>query len=165
MADRRQQDHTAESLIEALDLTPLEPEGGWYRETWRSRETLATGRPAGTAILYLLTPDTFSALHRLDADEVYHFHAGDSVTQVHLSPDGSSTVLTLGIDLGAGHRPQSVVAAGTWQGSFLSEGGRYALLGTTMSPGFAPEGYEAGDRRALSDQFEDARDLILRLTR
>ncbi|MBL6976112.1 MAG: cupin domain-containing protein [Deltaproteobacteria bacterium] len=156
---------TADRLIEVLGLTPLEPEGGWYRETWRSREALSSGRPAGTAILYLLTPDTFSAFHRLDADEIYHFHAGDPVTQVHLHDDGSSQVLTLGEDLAAGHRPRVVVPAGTWQGTFLDPGGRFALMGTTMTPGFMPDGYEAADRRELVERFADRRELVLRLTR
>src|SRR4051794_16700081 len=151
---------TAEQLIAALDLRPLPVEGGYYRETYRSTLWLpgealgpafAGERSAGTAMFYLLTPDTFSALHRLPADEVYHFYLGDPVELLLLgpAPPPSGQVVTLGPDVLAGEAPQAVVPAGAWQGSALRPGGRLALLGTTVAPGFEFADYEPGRRDDL----------------
>jgi predicted cupin superfamily sugar epimerase len=164
---------TAEDLIAALDLRPLPLEGGYYRETYRSADLLPAGtlpryttpKAAATAIYYLLTPDTFSALHRLPADEVFHFYAGGPVEMLQLSPDGQGRVVTLGSDVTAGQRPQVVVPRGVWQGSSLLPGSPFALLGTTMAPAFDFADYEAGDRDALTRQYPAFADLIRRLTR
>lgn len=135
-------------MIEILGLTPLPQEGGFYRETYRS--THRTGdRAAATAIYYLVTPETFSRLHRLRFDEVFHFYAGDPVAMIQLDSAGHLTAHQIGIDLENGERPQVVVPAGSWQGSRLVEGGRWALLGTSMGPGFDFADYEHGDREAL----------------
>jgi predicted cupin superfamily sugar epimerase len=82
-----------------------------------------------------LTPDTFSALHRLASDEVFHFYLGDPVEMLQVWPDGSHRVVLIGTDLAAGERPQVVVPRGIWQGARLRPGGRFALLGTTVAPG------------------------------
>jgi predicted cupin superfamily sugar epimerase len=166
---------TAAELIAALDLKPLPVEGGYFRETHRSALSLPAAaltpayceaRSASTAIFYLLTPQTFSAVHRLPADEVYHFYLGDPVDLLLLGPaQGSGRVATLGAGVLAGESPQMVAHRGTWQGSALRPGGRVALLGTTMAPGFEFADYEAGDRAYLSNAFPDFRDHIHRLTR
>jgi uncharacterized protein len=167
---------TADEVIAALGLRPLPVEGGYYRETYRAALRLPAGalgphyadaRAASTAIYYLLTPDTFSALHRLPGDEVYHFYLGDPVEVLQLGPapaDGGR-VLTLGTDLRAGQAPQAVVPGGVWQGSALASGGRFALLGTTMAPGFEFADYEAGDRAALLATYPAFADRVRRLTR
>ncbi len=156
----------AEELIAALDLKPLPVEGGYYRETYRSEVRLPDGRSASTAIFYLLTPDTFSALHRLPCDEVYHFYLGDPVELLLLDPrTGRGSVVTAGPDVLAGQSPQVVVPRGVWQGSALRPGGRVALLGTTVAPGFEFADYEAGDQAALTAAFPDFADRIRRLTR
>jgi predicted cupin superfamily sugar epimerase len=111
----------------------------------------------------LLTPDTFSALHRLAWDEVFHFYLGNPVTQVRFYPDGHVEEITLGSDVLAGQQPQSVVARGVWQGSFVERG--FALLGTTMAPGFSFSDFEAGNRHLLMSKFPEYADLIVRLTR
>jgi len=164
---------SADALIRLLDLAPLPVEGGHFRETWRSEVTLAAdardgrGRAAGTAIYYLLTdaPDDFSALHRLPTDEVYHFYLGDPVELVMLHPDGRAGTAVLGHDLAAGQRVQLVVPRGTWQGSRVAPGGRVALLGTTMAPGFDPADYEGGLRADLVARYPSAAPLIEALTR
>ncbi|HEY7676597.1 MAG TPA: cupin domain-containing protein, partial [Candidatus Methylomirabilis sp.] len=136
---------TADALKTLLGLRPHPAEGGFFVETYRAGEGVpAEALPAryggarafSTAIYYLLTPDTFSAMHRLASDEVFHFYLGDPVEMLHLFPDGSGRAVTLGPDLLAGMRPQVVVPRGVWQGSRLAPGGRLALLGTTVAPGF-----------------------------
>jgi predicted cupin superfamily sugar epimerase len=154
---------TASDLIRLLDLRPLPREGGYYRETYRSALRLAD-RAAGTAIYYLLTPDTCSALHRLPTDEVFHFYLGSPVRMLQLPPDGPGQVLLLGTDLASGQRPQVVVPAGVWQGSELVPGGEFALLGTTMAPGFEFADYEPADRIPLCTRYPDVADFINRLT-
>ncbi len=101
----------------------------------------------------MLTPDTFSALHRLPGDEIFHFYLGDPVEMLLLKPDGTGQAVLLGPDISAGMRLQHTVAGGTWQGSRLIPGGKFALLGTTMSPGFDPADYEVGKRQELSAAY------------
>jgi predicted cupin superfamily sugar epimerase len=161
----------AEQLIAALGLRPLPLEGGWYRETYRSALDLpaaalapryAAGKSAGTAIYYLLTPDTFSALHRLPTDEVFHFYLGDPVEMLQLGPEGGR-LFTLGPDVLGGQCVQAVVPAGTWQGSRLRPGGAFALMGTTMAPGFDFADYEPGDRARLAAEYPGWREWVERL--
>jgi predicted cupin superfamily sugar epimerase len=105
----------AGEIASLLGLVPLPHEGGYYAETYRSA--------ASTAIYYMLTPDDVSALHRLDADEIYHFYLGDPVEMLVLEPGGGSALVTLGRDIAAGQRVQHVVPRGTWQCSRLAAGG------------------------------------------
>lgn len=164
---------SAEEIKSLLGLEPLPVEGGYVTETYRSTTELPVGalpegyggaRPLATAIYYLLTPDTFSALHRLPGDEIYHFYLGDPVEMLQLFPDGSSRALILGSGIGKGIQVQTVVPAGVWQGSRLVPGGRLALLGTTMSPGFDPADYEAGKRDELIQAYPEVPELISALT-
>ena len=165
---------TVDFLMAHLGLVPLPVEGGFFVQTYQSslripRQSLPGLYPAdrsiATAIYYLLTPDTFSALHRLPGDEIYHVYLGDPVDLLLLHPDGRGEVLTLGQDLEAGMRLQTVAPGGTWQGSRLRDGGRFALLGTTMAPGFAVEDFELGKRETLLDVYPAFADEITRLTR
>jgi predicted cupin superfamily sugar epimerase len=164
----------ADDLIAVLGLKPLPQEGGNYRETYRSPDVLLASalpahygadKSAGTAMYYLLTPDTFSALHRLPTDEIYHFYLGSPVRMLQLFPDGRGGTVILGPDLRAGQQVQCVVPRGVWQGSALEPGGDYALLGTTVAPGFDCTDYEAGDRASLTRQYPVFADFIQRLTR
>jgi uncharacterized protein len=164
----------SEALKSVLNLVPLSFEGGYYAETYRSEDILPSeclpGRYSGprtvaTAIYYLLEPGTFSELHRVGSDEIFHFYLGDPVEMVQLWPDGSFRQVTIGNDLERGMRPQVVVPRGVWQGSRLLPGGRLALLGCTVSPGFEYADYESGSRDALAAQYPQARDLICALTR
>ncbi len=165
---------SAQEVIDHLGLIPHPEEGGYFRECYRCDEALpgdalparygGAARCFGTAIYYLLTPETVSALHRLGSDEVFHHYAGDPVEQLHLHPDGRATVVTIGSDLGTGHRPQVLVPRGTWQGARLVNGGRWALLGCTVAPGFEFVDYEHGRRGALTIAHPDHADLIAALT-
>jgi predicted cupin superfamily sugar epimerase len=164
---------SAKQIIEALGMQPHREEGGYFVEPYRSEEFIPrtalperypSKRAFGTAIFYLLTPDTCSALHRLASDEIFHFYLGDPVTMLQLHPDGSSEVITLGQDVLRGEKLQVVVPWGAWQGSFLNEGGEFALLGCTMAPGFEYADYEHASREALLQEYPDQRELIIRLT-
>jgi len=162
----------AEDIIRLLNLAP-HPEGGFFSESYRSADLIAgealppryTGpRRAGTAIYYLLTPGRFSELHRVASDEMFHFYLGDPVEMLQLLPDGTSRRLLLGTDLAAGMAPQLLVPHGVWQGSRLVPGGKFALLGCTVSPGFEYDDYESGPRAALLERYPESRELILALT-
>lgn len=167
---------SAQQVIDLLGLTPHPEEGGFYRETWRSEDSIKTlpasyqgPRAYGTAIYYLLTPQTFSHMHLLDSVEVFHAYAGDAVEQLQLHPDGSARVVTLGTDLAVGQVPQEIVPAGVWQGARLAPGGQWALLGCTVSPGFDFADYHHGDRADLAHRWPtltaDQRALLDILTR
>jgi hypothetical protein len=158
-------------LIELLKLEPLPHEGGYFRSTYKSEETIP--RQAlpqryqqdmvfGTAIYYLLTPTDFSAMHRLSSDEIFHFYLGDPVEMLLLHSDGAGEVFVLGNDLLNGMRPQKVVPHGVWQGSRLLPNGQhgFALIGTTMAPGFDWAGFELGRREPLVEQYPAFAPLI-----
>ena len=160
---------TAEEIIRLLRLEPLSHEGGFFAENYRSGLLLpppvlphACGEPRHlcTAIYYLLTPETSSRIHRLKGDEVYHFYLGDPVELLTLSPGGPGEVRHLGVHLAEGQRPQMVVPGGVWQGSRLQPGGRVALMGTTMAPGFDFGDWEAGDGATLAYAYPAFADLI-----
>jgi predicted cupin superfamily sugar epimerase len=165
---------TAEEIIEFFRMKPLPREGGYYVETYRCDEKIAganlpkryTGqRSFSSTILYLLTPDTFSRLHKLASDEMFHFYLGDTVTMLQLHPDGSSEMIELGPDLAKGRRVQVTVPRGAWQGCYLNQGGKFALMGTTVSPGFEFADFEEADRDRLLNEYPTREKLILRLTR
>ncbi len=164
---------SAEAIKAFLGLES-HPEGGFFVETYRADEDIPASavperymgrRSFGTCIYYLLTPDTFSAIHRMASDEIFHFYLGDPVEMLQLPPDGSGRVLTLGPDLLNGMHPQLVVPRGVWQGSRLLPGGRFALLGCTVAPGFTYGDYEPGQREELATSYPDFTNLIVVLTR
>jgi uncharacterized protein len=165
---------SAQEILELLKLQALPIEGGYFAETYRSGLVLQKGalpssypgdRSVATAIYYLLTPDTFSTLHRLRGDEIFHFYLGDPVEMLELRADGTGVITLLGQDIASGQKLQHVVPAGVWQGSRLVAGGEYALLGTTVSPGFDYEDYETGQRDGLIAQYPKFKDRISALTR
>ena len=167
---------TTEKIIAHLELEPLPVEGGHYRQTYAAADDIAAealpdrygrAKPLCTAIYYLLTdlPDSFSALHRLPTDEIYHFYLGDSVEMLLLHPEGRSEMVILGQDLRAGQHVQFVVPAGVWMGSRVLEGGQFALIGTTMAPGYDDLDYVGGEAAALERQYPDRAELIRQLSR
>jgi predicted cupin superfamily sugar epimerase len=138
--------HTGQEIIDALDLQP-HPEGGWYAETFRDESV--GGRPASTAIYYLLQAGERSHWHRVrDAAEVWHFYAGDTLL-LRISDGTAVQEVRLGPDIAAGERPQAVVPADAWQSA--EPLGAFTLVGCTVAPGFefssfemAPAGWEPG---------------------
>jgi len=165
---------TADEVKELLGLTPHPREGGWFVRTYEAPELLLAGafadarytsaRRTGTAIYYLLERGTFSEMHRLKSDEVFHFYAGDAVEMLQLREGHAGEVVVIGNDLAAAQRPQVLVRHGVWQGSRLRAGGDWALLGCTVSPGFEFEDYEAADRAELMGLWPEFAEMISELT-
>jgi len=157
---------TLEEIIRLFDLRP-HPEGGFYRESYRAPGEVPTAfgpRAPSTCIYYLLVPDAKSRFHRLKSDEIFHFYLGDPVTWVLIHPGGLLEEKILGPAIGQGQRPQLVIPAGTWFGGFLNPGGAYALMGTTVAPGFDFADFEMAEGDKLTADFPAARDWIARLT-
>lgn len=127
----------ATRLIDALGLAP-HPEGGHFRETWRDQPADGT-RGTGTAIYYLLAAGEVSAWHRVDATEIWHFHAGAALRLTLLDAAGRREI-TLGTEVAGGQTPQAIVPAGTWQ--MATSLGDYSLVGCTVSPAFDFAGFE-----------------------
>ncbi|HMG01643.1 MAG TPA: cupin domain-containing protein [Edaphobacter sp.] len=165
---------TATELKQLLGLTPHPREGGWFVQTYAAAEEIspaafADARYAGlrrtsTAIYYLLEPETFSEMHRLRSDEIFHFYAGDAVEMLQLLPDGSGRTIVIGNDFATGQRPQVLVERGVWQGSRLLDGGSWALLGCTVSPGFEYEDYDSATREELTQSWPAFAEKIAGLT-
>lgn len=171
---------TAAQIIDLLGLTAHPEEGGFFRETYRSADRVdlaalpdryaprASGasRDVCTQIYYMLTPETFSAMHRVNSDETFHHYLGDAVEQLWLMPDQTSRVVTIGSDLEAGQRPQVTVPHGVWQGARLAPGAvhGFALLGCTVAPGFEFVDYDMDTAGGLPVVYPDRADLIKALT-
>jgi predicted cupin superfamily sugar epimerase len=158
--------------IGALALQP-HPEGGFFRETWRSSEMLERGslpgrfpgaRATGTAIVYLLRAGDHSRLHRLRADEVWHLYDGGPLLLHVLEPGAGYRRLVLGRDVANGESLQCVVPHGAWFGAEPAAGAAFALAGCTVTPGFEYEDFELGERDALLAAFPAHHALVVRLT-
>lgn len=165
---------TTDEIKQLLKLIPHPCEGGSFLQTWHADETIphealpnrySAARAAGTCIYYLLESGIFSEMHRLASDEIFHFYLGDPVEMLQLAPDGSSRTVILGNDLAVGQHPQLVVPKFVWQGSRLVPGGKVALLGCTVSPGFDYADYETGHAAPLLREYPRHAELIKMLTR
>jgi predicted cupin superfamily sugar epimerase len=156
---------SARDVIERLALEPLPGEGGYFRRVWTSGGEEGT-RPAATAIYFLITVRDYSALHCLDAPEMWHFYAGDSVEHVCIS-DAGVRVTVLGADVCGGDTPTVVVPPRVWQGARLATGGRHgwALVGCTMTPGWRHDGFVLASRTELLSSFPQHAEWVLALTR
>lgn len=159
---------TAEEMKRMLKLEAHPMEGGWFRQTYRSALEMDAPqgrRSAGTAIYYLLEPGTFSEMHVLPSDEVFHFYLGDPMEMLQLWPDGQTKVIRLGQDLAAGEQVQVLVPGGVWQGTRLIGKGKVALLGCTVTPGFDYADYRRGKYEELAAGWPSEQERIRALTR
>ena len=159
---------TAEEIKELLQLALHPVEGGFFRRTYTSPldVDLHRGRrAAGTAIYYLLEPGTFSEMHVLSSDELFHFYLGDPVEMLQLWPSGETKVVVLGSDIAAGQHVQLLVPAGVWQGTRLLGEGKVALMGCSVVPGFDFEDYTRGTFDQLSAEWPEQSERIRLLTR
>jgi predicted cupin superfamily sugar epimerase len=156
---------SARTLIEHFGMTQLPVEETFFAGTYQSAAETPAGGPVGTAMvgLHSVDPPSRSLFHRLAFDEVWHFYLGDPIRLVLLHTDGSSQDVIMGNDVVAGQQVQFVVGAGTWQAGELVDGGRWALFGCTMAPGFTGACFEGGRISQLLATHPDRDDDIRRL--
>ncbi|HEX7847137.1 MAG TPA: cupin domain-containing protein [Chitinophagaceae bacterium] len=162
---------TPRQLIQRFYLQP-HPEGGWYKEVYRSREFISSkalpARYSGdrnfcTFIYFLLEQGEFSAFHLIKSDECWHFYAGDPMQVYILENDGELTVIELGNDIEKGQVFQYVVPANHWFASRPSPGSSFSFVGCTVAPGFEFADFELADATNLSKQFPKHAGLIRQL--
>ncbi len=162
-----------DELVAQLQLQP-HPEGGYYKEVYRSAGTIpqaalgnefSDDRNYSTSIYFMLVGGNFSAFHRIKSDELWHFYDGDSchVYVIHLN--GELEVIRLGKDIADGEVYQAVVPAGAWFASECSNPNGYSLTGCTVSPGFDFADFEMAERENLISDFPEHADVIKKLTR
>jgi uncharacterized protein len=166
-------DLNANYWIEKLQLQK-HPEGGYYRETYRATETIplqslpkrfSGERCYCTGIYFLLTDKEFSAFHRIQADEMWHFYKGNSVEIYVLQADGELKTIKLGNQVEQGEQLQAVIPAGQWFASKVTSEDGYALVGCTVAPGFAFDDFELANRQILAQEYPQYQELIAGLTR
>ena len=162
-----------EKIIKELNLQP-HPEGGFYRETYRSNEKIAaedlTGNYPGdrnisTCIYFLLTSDTFSAFHKIRQDEVWHFYTGSPIDLHVISEAGVHSKYTIGNRLDRNESPQFVVPGGNWFAAEVAEENSFALVGCTVAPGFDFSDFVLPSREELQQKFRGHAELINRFSR
>ncbi|MBN1671228.1 MAG: cupin domain-containing protein [Kiritimatiellae bacterium] len=164
---------TAEYWIDRLRLS-RHPEGGYFRETYRSTETISPAalphryggrRSISTAIYYLLTDGECSGLHRVKSDEVWHFYAGSPLTLHIINERGDYAQIALGASPDRGETLQATVKAGCWFGATVDPPQAYALAGCTVAPGFDFADFQLAHRQDLLQLYPEHRAIIERLTR
>ena len=165
--------NTASDWIAKLRLA-RHPEGGWFRETYRSADEIkecclgdrfAGKRSVSTSIYFLLESGQCSALHRIRSDEVWHHYDGSALTIHVIDPAGEYRSRLLGKQIDRGEEPQLVVPAGCWFGATVNEENSFALVGCTVAPGFDFRDFELGQREELLRLHPRQHAVIERLTR
>ncbi|WP_422080814.1 cupin domain-containing protein [Ulvibacterium sp.] len=162
-----------EEIIQSLGLKP-HPEGGYFKETYRSEGTIdpknlgdaySGSRNYATGIYFLLTSKTFSAFHKIQQDEIWHFYKGSPIQLHMISPNGDYSNVRIGNDFKKGERPQFTVPGAYWFAAETFNKGAYSLMGCTVSPGFDFEDFVLADRQSLLSQFPQHNEIISRFTR
>lgn len=153
-----------QELIDKLDLQPLEAEGGYYKRMYTSSETDANNRGLGSHIYYFLDSDDFSAWHRLDCDEIWHFYRGSDVILHRIDEQGELSCTRLG-NYENGCQSFCIVPAGTWIAAEVGSENAQALMGCTCFPAFTADGFEVASSAKLGELFPQHVDVISRLTR
>jgi len=161
-----------EKIIKKLDLKP-HPEGGFFKETYRSKgeiledclgKTYHGKRNYSTSIYFLLTSDTFSAFHRIQQDEIWHFYDGSPIKLHSISEDGTHSEFIIGNDILNGQTPQLVVAGGHWFAAEVINKNDYSLVGCTVSPGFSFDDFELSTQEKLMALFPQHKKIIQKLS-
>jgi len=160
----------ARYYIEKLKLE-AHPEGGWFREVYRSEDKLKgngefpDGRNYATSIYFLITAGNFSALHRIKSDETWHFYGGDPIEIAEIDESGKPVYTVVGDMKSSEPVFQYTVRAGRWFGSRVAANGKFALAGCTVSPGFDFRDFEMGVSSILKSEFPESESLINQFTR
>jgi predicted cupin superfamily sugar epimerase len=150
------------------------PEGGWFKEVFRSNEILSkkslpgrytSFRAVSTSIYYLLKGNEFSSFHRLRSDEIWHFYSGSPVSVYIISPTGYLTINTCGPLAEQGNNFQLLIPKGSWFAAKVIDPSSFALLGCTVAPGFDFEDFELGKRESLLNRFPQHAEIIKEFTR
>jgi predicted cupin superfamily sugar epimerase len=164
---------SVKDIVKKLDLQP-HPEGGYYKETYRSediiRDTILGNEFNGsrnlcTGIYYLLESDDFSALHKINQDEMWHFYLGEAIELTMISEVGELSMVTIGNNVLNGEVLQFVVPKRYWFGARLLKANSFALVGCTVSPGFDFNDFKLGEREELLYKFPQHDEIIESLTR
>ena len=152
-----------EQIIETLGLLP-HPEGGFYKETYRSELTLeGKERQLLTSIYFLLTSENVSRLHRIKSDELWYFHAGSPLI-VHTLCERGHQQHHLGLDLSKGQQPFLWIPKNTIFGSTVLENDGFSLVSCAVAPGFDFRDFELFDRQTLLEAYPEYREIVERLT-
>lgn len=149
-------------LVESLQLHP-HPEGGYYKETYRSVEKINNDLSLMTSIYFLLTSDSPSHFHRIQSDEHWYFHEGSPLS-IHLLENGKLTTIKLGLDITKNQRPYTLVKGNTIFGSEIEVTDGYALVSCAVSPGFDFSSFELFAKEDLLNEYSEYNELIERLT-
>ena len=164
---------TAEKLIAHYSLLP-HPEGGWYKETYRSSNniipsalpsTFTEGRFFSTAIYFLLEQGNFSAFHKIKSDECWHFYSGQTLLVYVINAEGKLDIIKLGNDIENGEVFQYVVPANCWFASIPANHAKFCFVGCTVSPGFDFNDFELAKAEDLINEFPNLADEIKKLCR
>ncbi|WP_459209959.1 cupin domain-containing protein [Aquimarina rhabdastrellae] len=162
-----------EKIVKKLDMLP-HPEGGFYKETYRSEATIkkealigdfSGDRNYSTAIYFLLTSENFSAFHRIKQDEIWHHYEGASLYVHVIDQDGVYARYSVGKNLEEGEFPQLVVPAGCWFASSVKNEDAYTFVGCTVAPGFDFADFELANREELAVQYPEHKKIIEQYTR
>lgn len=165
--------YTLQELVEHFDLQ-AHPEGGYFRETYRSQASLPAQQLPGdfpdrrhisTCIYFLLTADNFSAFHRIRQDEIWHFYYGAPLTLHLLTQDGAYQKHHIGMDIHQGAIPQFIVPGGAWFAAEVAQPGAFSFIGCTVAPGFDFADFELAQAAELIQVYPAQAELINRLTR
>ncbi|MFH1452595.1 MAG: cupin domain-containing protein [Armatimonadota bacterium] len=162
---------TISELVQAYNLEP-HPEGGYYKETYRSEGSIPANdlpehsgdRNYSTAIFFLLPEGDVSKLHRIKSDEMWHFYMGGPLTIVQINLEGKVEKIVLGSDIKKGQKVQYMIPAGYWFGAYPNPGSNFSFVGCTVAPGFDFLDFEQGDSTQLIKEYPDARVVIEQLT-
>lgn len=158
---------SAEYWIEKLNLKQ-HPEGGFYSETYRSKETISkdalpdrytSDHSFGTAIYFLLRSEDVSAFHRLKSDELWFFHVGSPVEVIFLTANGTQSHI-LGTNFENGERLQLVITANTWFGARVLVPDSFVLVSCTVCPGFEFQDFELAKKEELLAEFPESSEVI-----
>jgi predicted cupin superfamily sugar epimerase len=153
-----------EQIIKHFDLSPLPEEGGYFKRTYQAKDSIMLERgerKVGDGIMYLITKDQFSGLHKLLCDELWHFYAGDPVEQIIFNEE-KIYERELGNKDFFKHSPQGLVPANYWQATRLKDGGEWALLGTSAFPAYDHSDFMMGDISYLTSLHPKNKERILR---
>jgi predicted cupin superfamily sugar epimerase len=154
--------------IEHLQLEQ-HPEGGYFKETYRDKENVINRngetRSASTGIYFLITSDFYSAFHKIESDEMWHYHDGAALAVYMITASGELEILKIGKDIENGEQLQGVVPAGCWFASKVAVPDAYSLVGCTVAPGFDFKDFILADREALTQEYPAHTAIIKELTR